>query len=137
MEDAREQTGRRGLRYGAAHRLRKRADFQKVYKNGRKAHGRFITIFCLRREGSEGEPWRLGLTATRKTGNAVRRNRQRRRVREFFRINQAWIPEGWDYVVNTKAKLNEAKHAELTRDLTGTLARLGFRRTEDAAEGSR
>jgi ribonuclease P protein component len=82
---------RQSLTFGRSHRLLRRADFGKVYESGRKAHGRFVTLFALRRPDADEAapaPWRLGLTATRKTGGAVQRNRQRRRIREFFRLRQ-------------------------------------------------
>lgn len=88
--------------------------------------------------GQPGEllPWRLGVTATRKTGGAVERNRQKRRLKEFFRIHQVQIPDGWDYVINTTQALNHAKPAELERDLAKVLAPVGFRRVSAAPGAS-
>lgn len=42
---------------------------------------------------------RLGTTVSRKVGNAVVRNRWKRRLREIFRRNRDAIPSGFDYVV--------------------------------------
>jgi ribonuclease P protein component len=120
---------RQALTFGRAHRLLKRADFGKVYESGRKAHGRFVTLFAWRRPDADEPapaPWRLGLTATRKTGGAVQRNRQRRRVREFFRLRQRDLPAGWDFVVNTKGSLNEGDFVDLENDLSGVLRRVGI-----------
>ena len=50
-------------------------------------------------------PWRLGMAVTRKTGSAVWRNRVRRLIRESFRLEQALVPEGYDYVVVPKRRL--------------------------------
>ena len=118
----------RRLRFGPERRILKRADFIRVYQSGRKSYGRYVTVFCLRSTEPEGElpRWRLGITATKKAGKATARNRQRRLVREYFRLNQGWIPEGWDFVVNTKALLSEAGYHDLSRDLDRTLQRLGF-----------
>jgi ribonuclease P protein component len=113
---------------GRDHRLLKRSDFTRIYGAGRKAHGHYLTIFAMSREDAAQDvpgPWRLGITATRKTGNAVRRNRQRRRIREFFRLHQSAVPPGWDFVVNTRRSLNEAGPRELNKDLERTLRRLG------------
>jgi ribonuclease P protein component len=74
----------------------------------------------------EGAPWRLGLTATRQVGHAVVRNRARRRVREFFRRRNPWVPEGWDFVVNLKRGATRACAGEFNLDLCRTLRRLGF-----------
>ena len=83
---------KRRLRFGRSRRLLKRPDFVEVYQTGKKAYGRYAVVFCRRRTGeAEPETWRLGITATRKTGKAVRRNRQKRLIREYFRLNQDWI----------------------------------------------
>ena len=60
-------------------RILKRADFRRVYEEGQKFQARCFTAFVL--PGS-GERSRIGITATRKNGNAVERNRARRMVRE-------------------------------------------------------
>jgi len=117
------------LAFGQEHRLVRRADFTRVYGQGRKAYGHFVAIFALKRPdaGEEPlEPWRLGITATRKSGKAVDRNQQRRRIREFFRLHQHVLPPGWDFVVNTRRSLNEAGHLEFQKDMERALRRLGF-----------
>lgn len=97
--------------------------------------GRLVTLFALERRGPAGEalPWRLGVTATRKSGSAVERNRQRRRLREFFRLNQCQIPDGWDFVVNTTRALNTAPRAALAEDLERTLRPFGVKPRPAAA----
>jgi len=45
---------------------------------------------------------RLGLTVSRKTGNAVKRNRVKRLIREFFRLNDTYFPQGYDIVITAK-----------------------------------
>lgn len=130
MEPSPERPCRVEISFGREHRRLKRADFTRIYQTGRKVHGRHLTVFGLRRPESEDKiagPWRLGITATRKTGNAVERNRQRRRIREFFRLHQRSLPPGWDFVVNTRPSLNEATHRELQADLERALERLGLR----------
>lgn len=111
-------------RFPPCHRLRKRAQFQHVYGNGRRAGGRHAVVFALRRP--EDGPWRLGLTATRRAGKATARNRMRRRAREFFRRRRPWIPEGWDFVVNLRGSAAEAEFAAFELDLCRALGRLGI-----------
>ena len=62
--------------------VRKRADFELIYKTGFKRSGRLMTMFTRDREAG---PARLGIAATRKMGAAVERNRAKRLVRELFR----------------------------------------------------
>ena len=70
------------MRFTAGEHVRKRADFELIYKTGFKRSGRLMTMFT--RERAAG-PARLGIAATRKMGAAVERNRAKRLVRELFR----------------------------------------------------
>ena len=72
-------------RFLAREHVRKRADFELVYKTGFKRSGRLMTMFTMEREAG---PARLGIAATRKMGAAVERNRAKRLVRELFRHNK-------------------------------------------------
>ena len=63
-----------------AERIRKRPDFERVYNQGLKTPGRFMTLFLLRNGSSVS---RLGIAATRKLGGAVQRNRAKRLAREI------------------------------------------------------
>ena len=73
------------MRFLAGEHVRKRADFELIYKTGFKRSGRLMTMFTREREAG---PSRLGIAATRKMGAAVERNRAKRLVRELFRHNK-------------------------------------------------
>lgn len=68
-------------------RLRKRREFLRIQRGGTKLHTRHFLVFVRTFENST-EP-RLGIAVTRKVGNAVRRNRIKRWVREAFRRARA------------------------------------------------
>lgn len=91
-------------------RIRKRRDFQKVYENGRRIKGRFMTAFVL---PSEASFQRIGITASKKAiGNAVQRNRTKRLLRETFRLSKAELNElniKYDWVLNARRELLEVK----------------------------
>lgn len=106
------------------HRLTRRSEFVRVYEGGERAHGRYMVLFCYPRP--EGGPWRLGLTATRKIGGAVVRNRLRRRGREAFRRRGGCLPPGCDFVINFKRAAIEADHREFEAELDRLLRHLGF-----------
>ncbi|MCP4007173.1 MAG: ribonuclease P protein component [bacterium] len=61
----------------------RRSDFLRGTRQGRRVVTRFFIVFISDRDDTE--PTRLGITVTRKVGNAVRRNRIKRVVREWFR----------------------------------------------------
>lgn len=109
--------------FGREHRLQRRTEFRRVYETGRRSSGRHAVVFALR----EGQgPWRLGITTTRRVGTAVRRNRMRRLVREFFRRRGPWLPEGWWFVVNVRPGSAVLSQADLDGDLASILGRLGL-----------
>jgi ribonuclease P protein component len=104
-------------------RLRQRADFVTVQSEGRKLHGRHV-LAIARQRSEPAANGRLGITVTRKVGNAVVRNRIKRNLREWLRRN-GWIPTGWDVVVVAKDSAAGQLHPEdFGPDLTRILRQL-------------
>jgi ribonuclease P protein component len=102
-----------------ARRIGARRDFRDAYENGLKKYGRLVVVFA--RSRPEGG-LRLGITATRKVGGAVERNRARRRVREIFRRWRAATPDtAADVVVNVLASATRAPYAALRAEVAGLL----------------
>ena len=101
-----------------AEHVRKRADFELIYKTGFKRSGRLMTLFTRERESGAA---RLGIAATRKMGAAVERNRAKRLVRELFRHHK---PAGaLDVVVVPRREMLEAPYARLEAEFVSLLAR--------------
>ena len=101
-------------------RLRQRADFLLVQSDGTKTHGRHILGIARKRTDSQ-LAGRLGLTVTKKVGNAVVRNRIRRMLREWIRLH-GWVPRGWDLVLVAKDSAARQLHPEdFAPDLTKIL----------------
>jgi ribonuclease P protein component len=103
-------------------RVLKRGTFRQIYEKGRKFHTRHFTAFVL--ENADGQP-RLGITATRKMGNSVERNRARRLVREVFRKNKRLVPAGIDIIINVKRSLAGSGYQDLESDFMSFLERAG------------
>ncbi len=99
-------------------RIRRRAEFQRVYKGGVRLQGRFLTL--LIHHNSLGFS-RLGIVATRRLGGAVRRNKAKRRVRELFRRNKP--ARGVDVVVIARSELVDAVFSRLEADYRSALYR--------------
>ena len=87
------------------HKILDRKDFKRCYDRGRRLFSRNFVLFAAKRAES-GLPWRLGYAVTKKTGNAVWRNRVKRLIREVFRLSRAAVPCGYDLVVVPKHCLN-------------------------------
>jgi ribonuclease P protein component len=109
--------GKGALSFPRARRLVRRADFLNCYNSGQRSFSRNFVFFALYVRAQPGQ-WRLGLAVTRKSGNAVWRNRIKRVVREFFRLHQRDMPQGLDLVVVPKRSLDPRKLtlAGLTRE---------------------
>ena len=80
-------------------RLLNRKDFVNLNRLGKRYHTAHFNI--LFRENGLGIT-RLGITASKKIGNSVKRNGIKRFIREFFRCNKAHFPQGYDIVVVAK-----------------------------------
>ncbi len=105
-------------------RLKKRAEFLLVAGTGRKAAISGVVLQALARD--DAGPVRLGFTVTRKVGNAVIRNRTRRRLREAARLMIAERPcLGYDLVLIGRDSTRKRRFDLLVGDLRRALDKAG------------
>jgi ribonuclease P protein component len=117
-------------------RLRKHADYQRVYKAGRKQFGRQMAYFFALRdanaaERSETAGPRIGLTVPKALGKAVTRNRIKRRLREAVRSALPLLSAPVDVILHPKRSVLEAEFALIEREVQTI-----FRSVQAAAERS-
>lgn len=106
--------------YRKLERVTKHSRYRAIYAQGVwKSSRHFTTISCL----SDKETKRLGITVTKKVGNAVKRNRIKRLIREFFRLNKCLFPAGYDVVVMAKRNMPPLKYSEAQMELTELFTR--------------
>jgi len=113
-------------RIASMERLRQRADFLAA-ATGFKAPAAAFVLQARKRHDTG--PARFGFTVSKKVGNAVERNRVRRRLREIVRLSAtSALRAGHDYVlIGRRAALN-VPFARMTQDFEGALRRIHARR---------
>ena len=95
-------------------RVRRRGEFQQVFKSGYRVGSRYFTLLLALHPGPAP---RLGIVASKKLGDAVRRNRAKRLIRELFRHTEPLlVPTGIDLIVIPRRELFAASFAELDKD---------------------
>ena len=105
-------------------RLRKHADYERVYQQSRRHSSASMTYFFRMREAGEpagGRP-RIGLTTGRALGGAVERNRIRRRMREAVRLHLGELPHAVDVVLHPRRTVLELEFARLEQEVSRIFA---------------
>ncbi|MBT9151862.1 MAG: Ribonuclease P protein component [Firmicutes bacterium] len=95
------------------YRLKKRKEFSHVFATGRSAAGNLMVVYSLSRDGGSV---RVGFSAGKKLGNAVLRNRVRRRIKEIVRKFLPHLVPSRDLVVIVRAGAVKATCSELEKE---------------------
>ena len=100
-------------------KLKKSRDFTTIYDKSKKVYTRYAIVFVSE---NKNNIQRFGFVASKKTGNAVQRNRIKRLFREFVKNNKEKSKEGTDYIFVGKAvlkeKLGTLKYEDIERDMS-------------------
>lgn len=124
----------RAFSFGRDRRIRKRAEFLRVQRDGRPVRtAHFVLLVAARVD--EG-PSRFGVVTTRKLGGAVVRNRIKRVCRESFRLSPELVPAGVDLVVIARAGAHRLGRADVQREWAGVQGQLR-RRCEEALQDAK
>ncbi|MBN1830050.1 MAG: ribonuclease P protein component [Deltaproteobacteria bacterium] len=100
--------------FGKDERVRKRRDFQQTYSVGERIATRHFVILLNRNPLGTS---RLGITVTKKIGSSVTRNRIKRLVREFFRLNKEALPASHDIIFIARRSVVLARFHDVCEDL--------------------
>jgi ribonuclease P protein component len=106
-------------------RLSRSGEFDRVYREGSSHANRYLVIYAFPRHGEEsapdGDEVRLGVSAARKVGGAVQRNRVKRALREAFWSLSEELPAGHDFVLVARPPLTELVEKDGGQAVTSNL----------------
>lgn len=99
-------------------RLRKNAEFQKVYKRGTSLANRYLVLFFMENRQDYSN---VGFLASKKVGKSVERNRARRLMKEAFRVYDKDLKEGFDMVLIARVNIKDATYKDVEKSMYGIL----------------
>ena len=101
--------------------LNQNRDFVRLYRRGASLVNPILVTYCQKnRRGA----LRIGITATKKVGNAVQRNRAKRLIREAYRQLELQLPAGWDFVFVARSRTPPVKMQQVRAVMEEHLRRL-------------
>ena len=90
--------------------LKRNADFQNVYKNGKSYANRHLVLYVLDNQTGHN---RLGISVSKKVGNSVVRHRVTRLIRESYRLNRQMFNNGLNIVIVARVNASQAGYREI------------------------
>ena len=100
-------------------RIKKYEEFQKVFKKGKSFANRQFVVYCLRKE--EQQAFRVGLSVSKKIGNAVTRNQIKRYIRQTFLELKNDVRQDMDYVIIARSQAATLDFHETKKSLEHVL----------------
>ena len=95
--------------------LKKDSDFRKVYKHGKSFANRYLVMYILENKSDSS---RIGISVSKKVGNAITRNKIRRRIKEAYRLNiDENVKNGYDIIFIARVSCNEAEYKDIDKDI--------------------
>lgn len=110
------------------YRLIKREDFSKVYRFGKSVANRQFVLYVMKRHDTE--EFRLGISVSKKVGNAVVRNRIKRLIKEIVRGNRSKIPEHYDLIIIARKPSVDMEYDQMEKSIMHILRKSSLSKKE-------
>lgn len=102
--------------------IKENKDFRRIYTRGKSYVSPVLVTYVLKNRSGDV---RIGITTSKKTGNAVKRNRARRIIREAFRMIAPQVKQGYDFIFVARGKTPFVKSTDICRAMTQELKNAG------------
>lgn len=86
--------------------LKQNRDFLRMYRRGKSTVGSVLVTYCSRNRTGKN---RVGITASKKVGGAVERNRAKRVIRAAYTALEPELPQGWDFIFVARSRTTQCK----------------------------
>ena len=125
--------GSKAKRKGTSRRyspvLKNDYEFRRAYNKGKSAASGSVVVYAFKKKRGG---IRIGITTGKKIGNAVKRNRARRLIREAYRLMKAELSGNWDIVFVARTRTAELKMQDVQKDMARLMKKLGVKAEEQA-----
>ncbi|WP_093214709.1 ribonuclease P protein component [Sediminibacillus albus] len=102
-----------------AHRMKKNEEFQHVFNKGRSFANRQLVIYFLKKDRQSH--YRIGLSVSKKIGNAVVRNRIKRYLRQAFHELDERVANNYDYIIIARKPAKDMDFHQMKKSLSHVL----------------
>nr|WP_281172490.1 ribonuclease P protein component [Ectobacillus panaciterrae] len=106
-------------------RIKKNAEFQAVFQKGKSSANRQFVLYCLDKPGQSD--FRIGLSVSKKVGNAVTRNHIKRMIRQVFTELKQCIDSEKDFVIIARKPCAEMTYEQVKSSLLHVMRRSGMK----------
>jgi ribonuclease P protein component len=106
------------------YRLAKKEDFNKVYRYGKSIANHQFVLYYLPLHVNDD--FRLGVSVSKKVGNAVVRNRLRRMMKEIVRLNKESMAPHYDYIIIARKSAAEMNYQEMEKSIFHVIRKAGL-----------
>lgn len=103
--------------------LNRNRDFKRIYSKGKYASSKLLVTYVLK---NRLKTIRVGITTSKKVGNAVQRNRCRRIIRAAYFPIQKQLPQGFDIVFVARNETPNVKSYDISRDMLYQFRKIGL-----------
>jgi ribonuclease P protein component len=111
------------------YRLAKREDFNKVYRYGKSAANHQFVLYYLPQP--KLEYFRLGVSVSKKIGNAVIRNRIRRMMKEIIRLKKEHLESQFDYILIARKPCAEMDYHAMEKSILHVVRKASLTRRDE------
>ncbi len=108
--------------------LKENKDFRRLYYRGASSASANLVTYAMKKRGKK---CRIGITTSKKIGNAVERNRSKRVIRAAYSQLESCINGGWDFVFVARTRTSKVKMQTVLKDMENQFISLGVIDEED------